>query len=87
MPYTALEADLNFEMIYMLAKGGDKEHRRAYLLSLVGITVSLCGLLVCVSAPGCQPAGVWLINTGIGILSSHAIQKRDDTTETKKGEQ
>jgi len=45
---------------------------------MVGITVRLCGLfLVFVPLPGCQSAGGWLINTGIGILVSEALQKWD----------
>jgi hypothetical protein len=45
---------------------------------MVGVTVSLCGLfLVFVPLPGCQTAGFWLINAGVGILSGDAIQRWD----------
>ncbi len=61
IPYTAFEADANFEMNYMMAKsarghGKDEIQIEEVPLNItVGITVSLCGLfLYFVPLPGCQ---------------------------------
>jgi hypothetical protein len=70
--------------VMALVKGGDKDID-VPIPVMVGVTVSLCGLfLVFVPLPGCQTAGVWLINTGIGILSSQAIQKWDEYDRDQK---
>jgi hypothetical protein len=45
---------------------------------MVGVTLGLCGLfLVFVPMPMCQTAGFWLINTGVGILGSDALDRYD----------
>lgn len=54
---------------------------------VVGVTISLCGLcLWFVPIPACQVAGTWLINTGIGVLGSEAIDRWDayDKEQHKK---
>lgn len=84
IPYSTIEADMHFDMSYLVAKGGDKDIEVPIPI-MVGISVSLCGLfLVFVPLPGCQTAGFWLINTGVGILSSEAIQKWDQYDRDKK---
>ncbi len=83
IPYSTVEADMHFEMAKS-AKGGDKDINVPIPI-MVGVTVSLCGLfLVCAPLPGCQTAGVWLINTGVGILGSEAIQKWDQYDRDQK---
>ena len=90
MPYSTFEADANFEMNYMIAKSaqGKEENREDVPVTImVGVTVTLCGLfLIFVPLPGCQTAGGWLINTGIGILGSDALAKWDayDQAQRKK---
>lgn len=79
--YSAYEADMNFEMNYMMAKGATKYEQQEDVpaIVMVGVTVSLCGLfLYCVPLPGCQVAGGWLLNTGFGILSGYGLQKYDE---------
>lgn len=75
------EADMHFDMNYAMATGahGNQEQREEVPVKImVGVTVSLCGLfLVFVPLPGCQAAGGWLINTGIGILGSEALDRWD----------
>jgi hypothetical protein len=87
IPYSSVEADLNFDMNYVIensAKGHDKDIDVPIPI-MVGVTVSLCGLfLVFIPLPGCQTAGVWLINTGVGILGSEAIQKWDQYDREQK---
>lgn len=81
VPYTALEADMHFEMNYMAAKSAKKYEQQEDVpaIVMVGVTVSLCGLfLYCVPLPGCQAAGGWLLNTGFGILSGYGLQKYDE---------
>lgn len=94
VPYTAIEADMAFEMDYMVmaksAKGHDKEVQveDVPVKVMVGVTVSLCGLFLWfVPLPGCQVAGTWLLNTGIGILGSEALDRYDayDKDQRKKG--
>lgn len=66
------------------AKGGDKDIDVPVPI-MVGVTVSLCGLfLVFVPLPICQKAGAWLINTGVGILGSHALEKWDRYDRDRK---
>jgi hypothetical protein len=81
IPYTSLEADMHFDMNYSIDKGtkGKEEKREEVPITImVGVTVGLCGLfLFFVPLPGCQTAGAWLLNAGIGILSSHAVEKWD----------
>lgn len=80
IPYSTVEADMHFDMNYLIAKsakGGDKDID-VPIPVMVGVTVSLCGLfLVFVPLPGCQTAGFWLINTGVSILGGDAIQRWD----------
>ena len=87
IPYSTLEADLHFEMNYAMeksARGRDKDVNVPIPI-VVGVTVSLCGFfLVFVPLPGCRGAGVWLINTGVGILGGEAVQKWDQYDRDKK---
>ena len=80
IPYSTVEADMHFDMNYVMAKsakGGDKDIDVPIPI-MVGVTVSLCGLfLVFVPLPGCQTAGFWLINTGVSVLGGDAIQRWD----------
>lgn len=79
IPYSMVEADMQFDMNYAMAKGshGNQEKREEVPIKIMmGVTVSLCGLfLAFVPLPGCQVAGGWLINTGIGILGSEALDR------------
>ena len=81
IPYSTLEADLQFDMNYIMAKsarGKDDKQEEVPVKIMVGVTVSLCGLfLIFVPLPGCQTAGGWLLNTGIGILGSDALDRWD----------
>ena len=81
VPYSMIEADMHFDMNYMMAKSAhDKEEKRedVPVTIMVGVTVSLCGLfLIFVPLPGCQFAGKWLLNTGIGILGSDTLARWD----------
>ena len=87
IPYSTLEADMYFDMNYVRAKSaknGEKDVDVPVPI-MVGVTVSLCGLfLALVPLPGCQTAGIWLVNTGVGILGSEAIQKWDQYDREKK---
>lgn len=87
IPYATVEADMHFDMNYVMAKsakGGEKDIDVPIPI-MVGVTVSLCGLFLSfVPLPGCQSAGVWLINTGVGILGSEAIQKWDQYDRDQK---
>lgn len=92
--YSTVEADMHFDMNYVMTKstkGKDKDTKGKEkdidvpIPIMVGVTVSLCGLFLSfVPLPGCQTAGVWLINTGIGILGSEAIQKWDQYDKDQK---
>lgn len=90
IPYSTFEADANFDMNYMMAKsahGKEEKREDVPVTIMVGVTVSLCGLfLILVPIPGCQTAGGWLINTGIGILGSDALARWDayDQEQRKK---
>lgn len=93
IPYTTFEADANFEMNYMMAesaKGHGKDHVKIEEVPVtitVGITIALCGLFLWfVPLPGCQVAGTYLLNTGIGILGSDALARYDayDREQRKK---
>lgn len=88
IPYSTVEADLNFDMNYVMAKsakGGDKDIDVPIPI-MVGVTVSLAGLfLVFVPFPLCQNAGFWLINTGVSILGGDAIQRWDAYDRNSKG--
>lgn len=88
IPYSSFEADLNFDMNYAVAKsakGHDDKDIDVPIPVTVGITVSLCGLfLVMVPFPICEVVGAWLINAGIGILGSEAIQKWDQYDREQK---
>lgn len=81
IPYSTLEADFQFDMNYIMAKavrGKDNKQQEVPVKIMVGVTVSLCGLfLLFVPLPGCQTAGGWLLNTGIGILGSEALDRWD----------
>jgi hypothetical protein len=72
---------MHFDMNYSIekgAKGKEEKREEVPITIMVGVTVGLCGLfLIFVPLPGCQTAGAWLLNTGIGILSSHAVEKWD----------
>jgi len=81
IPYTSFEADATFEMNYKLTKTANDKHEQQENVPvkiMVGITLTLCGLfLFFVPIPMCQNAGVWLINTGIGVLGSDALDRWD----------
>lgn len=84
IPYTAFEADANFEMNYMMAKsakghGKDEIQIEEVPVTItVGVTIALCGLFLWfVPLPGCQTCGTYLLNAGIGILGSDALARYD----------
>lgn len=90
IPYSSFEADAAFEMNYMMAKAATGKHEQQEdvpVKIMVGVTISLCGLFL-FFAPFlfCQTAGVWLINTGIGVLGSDALDRWDayDKDQRKK---
>lgn len=74
---------MNFEMNYVLAKSTNKDKEEVQVEDvpvkiMVGVTISLCGLFLWfVPIPTCQTAGTWLINTGIGVLGSDALDRWD----------
>ena len=88
IPYSTLEADMHFEMNYVMAKsvkGSDKDIDVPIPI-MVGVTVGLCGLfLVFVPLPGCQPAGIWLMNSGVSILAGDAILRWDTYDRNSRG--
>lgn len=93
IPYSTIEADAHFEMNYMMArsaKGHDKgevQIEEVPVTITVGVTIALCGLFLWfVPLPGCQTAGTYLLNTGIGILGSDALARYDayDREQRKK---
>ncbi len=88
IPYSTLEADFHFDMNYIMAKsahGKDNKQQEVPVKIMVGVTVSLCGLfLLFVPLPGCQTAGGWLLNTGIGILGSEALDRWDTYDQENK---
>ncbi|WP_059360238.1 hypothetical protein [Parachlamydia acanthamoebae] len=78
--------DINYT-IAKSAKGKEKKREEVPVTIMVGVTVSLCGLfLIYVPLPGCQIAGGWLLNTGVGILGSDALARWDayDQEQRKK---
>lgn len=81
IPYSSFEADETFELNYAIEKSvkghnNDVKVEDVPIPIMVGVSVSLAGLfLVFVPIPLCQTAGVWLINTGVSILGSDAIQR------------
>jgi len=86
IPYTSFEADLNFDMQYAAksSKGNDKDIDVPITVT-VGVTLSLSGLfLMFVPIPVCSTCGVYLLDTGVGILGSHALQKWDDYNKEQK---
>jgi len=93
IPYTAYEADAHFETNYMMARaakghdGKEVQIEEVPVTITVGVTITLCGLFLWfVPLPGCQVAGGWLFNTGIGILGSDALARYDayDRDQRKK---
>lgn len=86
IPYSTYEADVNFDMNYMVAKaahGGDKEIDVPITIT-VGVTLSLAGLfLMFVPIPLCQTVGWYVMDTGIGILGSHALGKWQEYEDHK----
>jgi hypothetical protein len=92
IPYSTIEADATFEMNYLMAKAGHKDKDKEEvqvedvpIKIVVGVTISLCGLFLWfVPLPGCQTAGVWLINTGIGVLGSDALDRWDAYDKNKR---
>lgn len=77
IPYSTMEADLQFDnMMDKSAQRKDDKQEEVPVKIVVGVTVSLCGLfLIFVPLPGCNAAGGWLLNTGIGILGSDALDR------------
>jgi len=73
-----------------LAKGhnkGEIQIEEVPVTITVGVTIALCGLFLWfVPLPGCQIAGTYLLNTGIGILGSDALARYDayDREQRKK---
>ena len=92
IPYSTIEADMNFEMNYLETKSTHKDKEEIQIEEvpvkiMVGVTISLCGLfLLFVPLPVCQTAGTWLINTGVGVLGSDALDRWDayDKEQRKK---
>ena len=93
IPYSTMEADAHFDMNYLMArsaKGHDKgeiQIEEVPVTITVGVTIALCGLFLWfVPLPGCQTAGTYLLNTGIGILGSDALARYDayDREQRKK---
>lgn len=87
IPYSAFEADYNFDMNFMMArtaKGHDKEIDVPITVT-VGVTLGLAGLfLMFVPIPICNTAGWYLLDTGIGILGSRALEKWEDYNQDQK---
>lgn len=87
IPYTSVEADYHFDMNYLMAKsakGHDKEIEVPITVT-VGVTLSLAGLfLMFVPIPICQTAGWYVLDTGIGILGSHALGKWEEYNQDQK---
>lgn len=88
VPYTTIEADYNFDMNYMMmaksAKGHDKDIDVPITVT-VGVTLSLAGLfLMFVPIPVCQTVGWYVMDTGIGILGSHALGKWEEYNQNEK---
>lgn len=87
IPYTMVEADHHFEMNYMMAKsakGHDKDIDVPITVT-VGVTLSLAGLfLMFVPIPVCQTVGWYVMDTGIGILGSHALGKWEEYNQEQK---
>jgi hypothetical protein len=92
IPYTTIEADMSFEMNHLMAKsahkGKDKEEVQIEdvpVKIMVGVTISLCGLFLWfVPIPLCQTVGTYLINTGIGVLGSDALDRWDTYDKEQK---
>lgn len=87
IPYSTVEADYNFDMNYTVmakaAHGGDKEIDVPITIT-VGVTLSLAGLfLMFVPIPVCQTVGWYVMDTGIGILGSHALGKWQEYEDKK----
>lgn len=83
IPYTSCEADVHFDMHYA-AKDNDKDIDVPITVT-VGVSLSLCGLfLIFVPIPICNTCGIYLLDTGIGILGSHALDKWDDYNQKTK---
>lgn len=86
IPYSTFEADANFDMNFTMAKaarGGDKEIEVPITIT-VGVTLSLAGLfLMFVPIPLCQTIGWYVMDTGIGIIGSHALGKWQEYEDHK----
>lgn len=75
--------DINYT-IAKSAKGKEEKREEVPVTIMIGVTVSLCELfLIYVPLPGCQIAGGWLLNTGVGILGSDALARWDLTIKNK----
>ena len=91
IPYTSIEADWNFE--YMFLERNSKEQDQGKnddvyvpVTVTVGVTLSLCGLfLLFVPVPICKTSGWYLLDAGIGVLSSDVISKWDEYDREKHG--
>ena len=87
MPYTSLEADYHFENNFVMAKAakGHDHEIDVPITVTVGVTLSLAGLfLMFVPIPVCQTVGWYVMDTGIGILGSHALGKWEEYNEKQK---
>ncbi len=93
IPYSSLEADLYFDNLYQAKHGDDKEKKdddESFSVPIsvtVGVTLSLCGLfLLFIPIPICKTSGMYLLDTGIGILASDALGKWDKYEKEKHNE-
>lgn len=86
IPYSTFEADYHFDMNYMAAKSahGGGQDIDVPITVTVGVTLSLAGLfLMFVPIPVCQTVGWYVMDTGIGILGSHALGKWQEYEDKK----
>ena len=86
VPYTSYEADYHFDMNFMAAKSakGGGQDIDVPITVTVGVTLSLAGLfLMFVPIPVCQTVGWYVMDTGIGILGSHALGKWQEYEDKK----
>lgn len=90
IPYTAFEADLHFDALYTSKNQNQPDKKDEVYIPItvtVGVTLSLCGLfLLFVPIPICSTSGGFLLETGLGILGSHALSKWDEFDREQQNE-